>query len=221
MESRALDCSPLSIDDVVASSPLIPVSFTMLRAELVPVVVILAHVSPRPVLFAICLAAGLLAEVLLGLCTPQLLEAKSGVRRLGGLVDLLLCLAGLYATWILYPDVLRLHAGAIAALLVLHVARYVLDFRKFGREAAYYTWIGKAWAVMAFVGMFGVLGGGVRGDWLVTAAIAVGIVASVEALMISVVLPVQQAGVPTLAHAMRIRRIVLGDVVRGYAHPIR
>jgi hypothetical protein len=209
MEPRALDGFPVGADDAIASSPLIPVSFTVLRAELIPVVVALAHLSPRPVWFALCLSAGMLAEILLGFCTPQLLVAKSGVRRLCGLVDLLLSMAGLYATWILYPDVVRLHSGAIAALVVLHGARYALDFGKFGREAAYYTWFGKAWAVMAFLGMFGVLVGGARGDWLMSAAIAMGIVASIEALLISIVLPVQHAGVPTLAHALHIRRVAL------------
>jgi hypothetical protein len=56
-----------------------------------------------------------------------------------------------------------------------------------------------------FAGFFGLLVMGSSGA-VVSCAIYVGIVADIEGLLISLVLPRWQADVPTLVHALRARR---------------
>jgi hypothetical protein len=80
-----------------------------------------------------------------------------------------------------------------------------LDFFKFRREASYHMWSSKVWGVALFAGFFGLLVMGSSGA-VVSCAIYLGIVADVEGLLISLVLPRWQADVPTLFHALRVRR---------------
>jgi hypothetical protein len=110
-----------------------------------------------------------------------------------------------FAVWRLYPAAITQRAGALAVLATLEVTRYAVDFLKFRREASYHMWSSKAWGIALFVGFFGLLVLGASA-FAVSCAIYLGIVADLEGLLISLVLPQWQADVPTFVHALRVRR---------------
>jgi CDP-diacylglycerol--glycerol-3-phosphate 3-phosphatidyltransferase len=85
------------------------------------------------------------------------------------------------------------------------VSRYVFDAVKFGKEASYHMWSSKLWGVLLFLGFFSVLVFGKEGIF-VHLAIYVGLLADTEGLMISFVLPQWKNDVPTIVHAIRIRK---------------
>lgn len=96
-----------------------------------------------------------------------------------------------------------LHALPLA-LTALELARYALDCGRFGKEASYPMWSSRAWGVALVAGFFVLLVDGSAG-WPVGLAIAIGILADLEGIAISLVLPRWQADVPTLWHALRLR----------------
>jgi hypothetical protein len=114
--------------------------------------------------------------------------------------------AALFAAWHLYPDQVRRHAPALAVLVALEVARYAFDLAKFRREAAYHMWSSKLWGIFLFFGFFSLLALG-RGGIPVATAIFTGIVADIEGFAISIVLRHWKSDVPTIAHALRLRRL--------------
>jgi CDP-diacylglycerol--glycerol-3-phosphate 3-phosphatidyltransferase len=63
----------------------------------------------------------------------------------------------------------------------------------------------KVWGIALFAGFFGLLVMGSSGA-AVSCAIYLGILADVEGVLISLALPRWQADVPTLVHALRVRR---------------
>jgi phosphatidylglycerophosphate synthase len=182
----------------------IPLALTLLRASLAPVMVLLAFAWPVPAAFGGCLAAAFLSDLFDGIIARRLGVATPGLRRLDSLADSIFYVAALFAAWHLYPSVLRDHAVALVALGALEAVRYVVDLRKFGKEASYHMWSSKLWGLALFAGFFALLVFGQQ-RFFVAAAIWVGIVADLEGLAISWTLSEWRTDVPTIWHARRLR----------------
>lgn len=90
------------------------------------------------------------------------------------------------------------------AILLLEVARYSVDLLKFRREASYHSWSAKLWGLTLFLAFGMILVAGREYPWM-DVAIAAGLVADSEGLLISLVLPTWRHDVPTLLHAWRLR----------------
>jgi phosphatidylglycerophosphate synthase len=178
---------------------------TGLRAKLAPVVVFLSLFAPLPQVFAVCLVAAFLSDIFDGVLARRLGIATANLRRLDSVADTLFYAACVFAAWHLYPAAITQHEGTLVVLGTLEVMRCALDFLKFRREASYHMWSSKVWGIALFVGFFGLLVLGSSGA-TVSCAIYLGIVADLEGLLISLVLPRWQADVPTLVHALRVRR---------------
>lgn len=134
----------------------------------------------------------------LGVATPAL-------RRLDSIADTVFYVGATFAVWHLHPSAIRDRFVAIAVLAVLELLRYVFDFVKFGREAAYHMWSSKLWGVALFLALLSLLGFGSDG-LIMDAAVYIGIAADLEGLAISAVLRQWQNDVPSLYHAIRLRR---------------
>jgi len=182
----------------------VPVSLTVLRILLAPVMVAFTLLDPDPRAFGVCLTLGFLSDVFDGVIARRLGIATPGLRRLDSIADTVFYIAATFAAWRLYPQVITEHAVALLLLLALEVARYVFDLAKFGREASYHMWSSKAWGLVLFMAFFALLALGYTGAWL-AAPIYLGIAADVEGLAISLVLAEWQSDVPSIFHAMRFR----------------
>jgi phosphatidylglycerophosphate synthase len=183
----------------------VPIMLTGLRALLAPVVVLLSLYSPVPLWFAVCLIVAFLSDIFDGVVARRLGVATEKLRRLDSVADTLFYAGCVFAAWHLYPAAVARHAGSLIVLGALEAIRYGLDFWKFRREASYHMWSSKVWGIALFVGFFGLLVMGSSGAVL-SCAIYLGIVADVEGLLISLVLRRSQADVPTILHALRLRR---------------
>lgn len=189
----------------------IPVSLTLLRALLAPVVLVAAWRRPDPALFGACLVVAFLSDVFDGIIARRLGVATATVRRLDSMADTLFYVSVAAAAWHLHPAFIRAHAAAIAVLSCVELLRYAFDYLKFRREAAYHMWSSKAWGVCLFTGCFALLALGHAGA-LAALPIYVGIVADLEGLAISAILREWRADVPSFVHALGIRR---AGVARG------
>ena len=111
-------------------------------------------------------------------------------------------------------------AIAIPGLIVigLDVVRHILDFAKFGKDAAYHAWSSKVWGLSLALALVLLMGFGVV-EPFVASTVVLGLIAQVEGLLISVVLPVWTHDVPTVIHALRIRRSHAGIAPGGKQRP--
>jgi phosphatidylglycerophosphate synthase len=183
----------------------IPVLLTALRVLLAPILIILAFFHPNRTAFGACLVIAFLSDVFDGIIARHLKVATSTLRRFDSIADSIFYVAALFATWHLYPSVLRNHSGALLILGALELARYAFDFTKFNKEAAYHMWSSKVWGVLLFSGFFSLLALA-KGGPLIGAAIYAGIAVDVEGLAISVVLRRWTSDVPSIVHAVQLRR---------------
>jgi uncharacterized Ntn-hydrolase superfamily protein/phosphatidylglycerophosphate synthase len=182
----------------------IPLSLTALRAALAPVVVALAILRPDHFLLGACLAVAFLSDVFDGIIARRLGVATPALRRFDSMTDTVFYVAVGFAIWHLHPDAVRPHFAALLVFIALEATRYVFDFVKFRREAAYHAWSAKLWGIFLFAGCVGLLVFDVEG-LPVALAIYFGIVSNIEGLVISMVLRDWKSDVPSLVHALRIR----------------
>jgi CDP-diacylglycerol--glycerol-3-phosphate 3-phosphatidyltransferase len=87
----------------------------------------------------------------------------------------------------------------------LDIVRHIFDFAKFGRDVAYHAWSSKLWGLSLALALVLLMGFGV-GQPFVGVTVTLGLIAQIEGLLISVALPVWTHDVPTLIHALRIRK---------------
>ena len=182
----------------------IPLALTALRALLAPALAALAIAAPSQVAFGVCLIAGFLSDVFDGVIARRLGVATPDLRRLDSIADTFFYAAATFAAWQLYPQVILEHWVSLAFLALLELSRYAFDLAKFRREASYHMWSSKAWGIVLFLAFFGLLALGYTGAWI-AAPIYVGIVADMEGLAISLVLPKWRSDVPSIVHAVRLR----------------
>jgi len=182
----------------------LPLALTALRALLAPVVVLLAIFHPSQPAFGACLIVAFLSDVFDGILARRLNVATPDLRRLDSITDTIFYVCTALAVWHLYPSVISLHMTALTALVGLEAARYIFDFRKFGREASYHMWSSKLWGIALFVGIFSLLVFGSSGI-AVSAAIYLGIIADIEGLVISIIIREWKSDIPTFVHAYRQR----------------
>ena len=183
----------------------VPLGLTGLRALLAPVVVMLAIYAPNRLAFGVCLILAFVSDILDGFVARRLDIATPNLRRLDSVADSAFYVAATFAAWLLYPRVIDDHLAALLLLGALELARYAFDFAKFGREASYHMWSSKVWGVALFVTFFALLAMGYTGQ-AVAVAVYLGILADIEGLVISFALPRWRSDVPSIFHALKLRR---------------
>lgn len=124
--------------------------------------------------------------------------------RLDAAADTATYLVLFFATSWLWPDFVATHFAMLAVALGLYGVNHAWALLRFRKLPAYHTWAGKTSAVLMAVGMLLWFVSGFAG--LFTAAVIVSLVSVVEQLAITALLPHWQADVPTVKHAIGLRR---------------
>ena len=183
----------------------VPLALTAMRALLAPFIVLLAIAWPSELMFGIFLFVALLSDVFDGVIARRLGVATPTLRRLDSIADSMFYLCAMFAAWHLHKSEVSEYLIPLAVLLFLEVVRYVFDYAKFRREASYHMWSSKAWGLALFFCFLSLLSFG-KGGWPVALAIYLGIAADLEGLAISVTLKKWRTDVPSVFHAIQLRR---------------
>jgi phosphatidylglycerophosphate synthase len=183
----------------------IPWAMAGARAALGPLLAIAAHFAhPQPWLGAMILA-GFLSDVFDGIIARRWGVESDGLRVADSAVDTLLYVGVLVAMVERHPEALWQRAWLLGALLGLEVTRMAFDWGKFRRMASYHSYASKAWGiVLAAAAIAALCFDG--GFWILTLALAWGVLCDLEGLAMSVLLPEWTCDVKTLGRAIILRR---------------
>jgi phosphatidylglycerophosphate synthase len=140
-----------------------------------------------------------------GVIARRLVVSTPELRHFDSRADLVFYATAAWAGWMLRPDVARSIAEPALIVIALDVVRHVFDFVKFGRDVAYHAWSSKAWGLSLAAALVLLLGFRISQPF-VPVAVYLGLVAQVEGLMISIVLPTWTSDVPTIFKALELRR---------------
>ena len=176
---------------------------TLFRLALAPAVVVLAHTETPGIVLALALVVGFVSDILDGVVARRVGAVTPLLRRLDSVVDTLFYLGVAYATWHRHPAALRALAVPILIVIGAEALNYAVAYARFRREASYHARSAKLWGLLLFLALFLLLATGSAA--LLPVALAAGMVAQVETLAITLVLPQWRHDVPSVWNARRIR----------------
>jgi CDP-diacylglycerol--glycerol-3-phosphate 3-phosphatidyltransferase len=180
----------------------VPNLLSCVRLLLVPVLLWLAW-NGNSRTFFVCLIVSILTDATDGYLARRFNQTTNLGAKLDSWADLATSLSLPFAGWWLRPDVVRQEAPFLAAGIFLYLAAIAVGFLKFRRLTSYHTWGGKLSAIVvaAAVIVFFANGPG----WPFRIAMPIVILACLEEIVITIILPERRANVPSFWHALQIR----------------
>ena len=178
----------------------IPNFLSGLRLVLVPFLFLLAWIG-EPNLFLILLCCSLLSDFADGYIARKLDQATELGAILDSWGDFVTYLSVPVCAWWLWPDIIRREVFFVITLVVSLTVPILLGFLKFGRLASYHTWGAKLSAVL--MGISGVLLFAGGPAWPLRISTGALVIAQIEEIAITFVLPAWQCNVHSFWHARR------------------
>lgn len=177
----------------------------MLRLLLAPVLVWMVYTEAPGGAFALVILAAFVSDYFDGVVARRVGVASAELRHFDSRADLVFYATAAWVVWRIHPGVVRRFAVPGLIVIGLDVIRHVFDFSKFGKDAAYHAWSSKVWGLSLALALVLLMGFGIVQPFA-SAAVGLGLIAQVEGLLISVVLPRWTHDVPTLWRALQIRK---------------
>ena len=181
----------------------VPNLLSCVRLLLVPVLLWLAWNGYSRTFF-VCLLISMLTDAGDGFIARRFNQSTSLGAKLDSWADLATQLALPLCGWWLRPEVVRQEAPFLAAGIFVYFAAIAIGFLKFRRLTNYHTWGGKFSAIAVAVAVIVFFANGP--GWPFRIAMPIVILACLEEIAITAVLPTRRANIPSLWHALRIRR---------------
>ena len=179
-----------------------------LRVLLCPVIVMGARAGWDGKWLGLIVLIALVDDIYDGILARRWNCDTAGLRRADSAADTVFYLGVAAALWLRETQLLRGNWKLLAVLATMELTRHGFDRWKYGRGAAYHSYLAKLWGLVMGIGVIGVLSfGGPR--WLVWVSVMVGIASDAEGLAMSLMLPRWQNDVKTLPAAWRLRREML------------
>jgi CDP-diacylglycerol--glycerol-3-phosphate 3-phosphatidyltransferase len=151
------------------------------------------------------IAAAFASDVYDGVLARRWGTVTAALRTADSATDVLFYLCVLGAAVARHWPELRVRIGWIVAVLALEAIHVALDSIKYGRVASYHAWSAKIWGVLLAAAAIALLCFD-RGFWILTIALAWGILCELEGLAMTALLPQWSHDVKTLRRAWVLRR---------------
>jgi CDP-diacylglycerol--glycerol-3-phosphate 3-phosphatidyltransferase len=159
--------------------------------------------TDRPTAFLLLVGVSFLSDVADGLVARRLGQTSELGARLDAAGDMATFVAIPLGGWWLWPERLRPEAPFLAALALSYAAPIAVALGRYGRLPSHRTWGGRLSACLLAAAALLLVAGG--SPWPFRVAVAVVILADLEEIAITAILPRDHASVPTLWHALRAR----------------
>ena len=156
-------------------------------------------------LILVLMYLGLLSDILDGIVARKMNVSSAALRRMDSQTDMIFWLSIGFATWMLYPQLIRDNALAIYTILAMEAAVYAISLLKFKRETCTHAFLSKLWGItllIAFTSLIGFNHAGIP----FFAAITMGLISHVDRILITLILPEWTHDIPSTYHAYLIRK---------------
>lgn len=154
--------------------------------------------------FIVGYVAAFFSDIFDGVIARRLGTSTASLRQADSWADvcLYLCIAG--SAWLAHRDVVIAFSVPLLMVVFAQLAWWVVNLVKFGKPASYHTYSAKFWGITLFIATVALFGFEYAGVtlWL---AIVVGIIHTIEEIVMTLVLPIWTHDVLSIFHAMRLR----------------
>lgn len=180
----------------------LPNLVTWLRILLVPVFLAFA-ITGHPWAFLVTVAAGFLSDLLDGLLARALGQTSEFGAKLDSLADFTFYLTIPLGAWWLWPDILHREALFFAAVIASITVPPLAALVKFRALSSYHTWGAKLAALLVGLSLLTLFG--LELAWPFRIAAGVSVLAAIEEVGITLILPKPRSNVRTFWHVVKAR----------------
>ncbi|MFN8643410.1 MAG: CDP-alcohol phosphatidyltransferase family protein [Candidatus Binatia bacterium] len=180
----------------------LPNLLSLFRVVAAPVLLWLGWTG-RPNAFLALVGASFLSDVLDGWLARRLGQVSARGARLDTVGDFVSYLAIPLAGWWLWADRLRPELPVLAVLALSYASPIAVGFLKYRRLTSHRTWAGRLSAWLLGAGALLLIAG--VSPWPFRLAVAVVVLADIEEIAITALLPAGARGGPSLYHVLRAR----------------
>ena len=156
-------------------------------------------------LFLIAFITAVLSDIFDGIIARRLDISTEGLRTADSWADRMLYGAVLTSTFLTHRSVMATWRWGLGAIVLAQLLWWVVNLAKYGRPASYHTYTAKLWGIalaVATVTLFGWNYGG----WCMGAAIAIGLIHTLEEIAMTLLLPTWQHDILSIVHATQLRQ---------------
>lgn len=181
----------------------IPNQISMARIVLTPFLVLIGW-THQAALFLVLLALLLISDFLDGFLARRLHQETRLGAQLDTAGDVLLTLFAIAGGWLLWPERVAAEAFFFFSVLGLLGLSGLVCLMKYRHFPTYHAWSAKISTAIAGTGVW-ILFAGIT-PWVFRIAIGVLAFSAFEEILITLILPVWRPNVPTVLHALRLRK---------------
>jgi len=180
----------------------IPNVLSLFRIAAAPFLLLVSY-NGEETLFYLLFALMLVSDVLDGYLARKLHQCSRIGTKLDSIGDFLTYISIPFATWWLWPEIIRAETPYLVSALIIYLLPSVVAFAKFRQMVAYHTWITKITAVVMSLGIILLLF--TKENTLFHIAVYVLAVEAAENLLITFALAKPRTNVRSLWHVLRLR----------------
>ena len=181
----------------------LPNLLSIFRLLLVPVLLGLAW-HGQSQFFLMAFLASLMSDAADGFLARRLNQASALGAKLDSWADFVTYLALPFCGWWLRPEIVRHECWWLIAGIGCYLAATIAGFLKFRRLTSYHTWGAKISAVVVGAAVLVFFAGGP--GWVFRVVMPMVVLTNLEEITITLALPRLRANVPSVLHALEIRR---------------
>ncbi|HLE57558.1 MAG TPA: CDP-alcohol phosphatidyltransferase family protein [Rhodothermia bacterium] len=182
----------------------LPFALTTLRLALTPLLLWIVRDGTAGLPYVAIILVAFTSDIFDGVIARNLGISTAGLRRYDSRTDLVFYATAAWTVWLVHPEEIRRVAPLLAVLITLELVRPAFDIAKFGKQSSYHSYSAKTFGVAVVLALVLLMGFGIGGIFI-TAAIALGILADIEGLTMSLMLPVWTHDVKSVFHARKLR----------------
>ena len=185
----------------------IPITLILFRLTLAPVIFSLSYFlrgDARSILILL-MYVGLISDILDGIVARNLNISTASLRRLDSQTDLIFWLSIGFATYFLYPDLIKSHKEYIIIIFMMEALCYVISIVKFRKETCTHAFLSKMWGLSLLAAFTALIGFDYAGIPFYT-AIVLGFISHLDRILITIILPHWTHDIPSSYHAYLIRK---------------
>lgn len=194
----------------------LPNLLSCFRIGAVPVL-IMAALQGNHNLFLWLLLATLFSDLFDGWLARRLHQDSPFGATLDSVADFCVYLSLPLCIWRLWPDTVRQEAAFIIAAVSSYLVPVAFGFLRFRRLTSYHTWAAKLSAVLLGITVMILLFG--WSPWPFRLSVPIFILAALEDMAITVILPQWQPDIPSLGEAVRVRTEATEVEAKGKEQP--
>ncbi len=152
-----------------------------------------------------------LSDIFDGVIARHLGVSNAALRQADSWTDVCFYLCVFASAWIVYPDIIKAFSIPLLTVVFAQGVWWIVNLVKYGKPASYHTYLAKLWGITLFiatVALFEFNHAGVA-LWL---TIIVGLVHTIEEILMTLILPVWQHDVLSIVHAWKLREQLMTNL---------